>query len=145
MQVSEKGLKFIEGFEGCVLHAYQDQVGVWTIGYGSTTGVYPGLEITQEQAQERLQSDAQTAVNAVNRFVTIALNQNQFDALVDFTFNLGAGSLEHSTLLRLLNEGHYLEASDEFEKWDYAGGEPNEGLRKRRIAESTLFLTPVSA
>lgn len=140
MEISQNGLSLIERFEGCVLHAYQDCVGVWTIGYGHTDGVYCGQTITQDEAQSFLQGDAQSAGDAVNQFVTVSLTQNQFDALVDFTFNLGSGSLEHSTLLTLLNQSNYSGAADQFTRWCYAGGQVNDGLLERRKAEQALFL-----
>lgn len=141
---SQTGLSLTEGFEGLRLEAYQDQVGVWTIGYGHTSGVSPGQTCSQEQAQQWLLEDVQGASFAVNRMVTVQLNQNQFDALVDFTFNLGSGALGGSTLLRLLNAGNTQAAADEFLKWDHAGGVVVAGLTTRRIAEQKLFLTAVT-
>ncbi len=98
-----------------------------------------GMTCTQEQAEQWLQEDVQSAVDAVNRLVTVQLTQNQFDALVDFTFNLGSGNLQSSTLLRLLNAGNYAGAAGEFEKWDKAGGQALPGLLRRRQAERDLF------
>ena len=98
-----------------------------------------GMTCTQEQAEQWLQEDVQIAVDAVNRLVTVELTQNQFDALVDFTFNLGTGSLQNSTLLRLLNASNYTGAANEFERWDKAGGQTLPGLLKRRQAERDLF------
>lgn len=139
---SQNGLKLTESFEGLRLEAYQDQVGVWTIGYGHTNGVTSGMVCTQEQAQKWLLEDTQGASFAVNRMVTVQLNQNQFDALVDFTFNLGSGALGSSTLLRLLNAGNFSGAANEFVKWNHAGGVVVAGLTKRRLAEQELFNTP---
>lgn len=141
---SQNGLKLTESFEGLRLEAYQDQVGVWTIGYGHTSGVTPGMVCTQDQAQAWLLEDVQGASFAVNRMVTVQLNQNQFDALVDFTFNLGSGNLASSTLLRLLNAGDFTGAANEFPKWNHAGGVVVDGLTKRRKAEQELFLTIIS-
>lgn len=137
---SQKGIDLIKSFEGCRLTAYQDSVGVWTIGYGHTAGVYQGMKITEEQAESYLRSDLSTSESAVNNYVTYAINQNQFDALVSFTFNLGSGSLKNSTLLKKLNAGDIEGAANEFDKWVYAGGVALEGLVKRRAAEKELFL-----
>jgi lysozyme len=145
MDYSPDGLKLTESFEGCRLQAYLDSVGVPTIGYGHTHGVAMGMTCTQEQADAWLQQDVQGAVQAVNKFVTVPLTQQQFDALVDFTFNLGSGALQHSTLLRLLNSGNYQGAAGEFEKWDKAGGKVLPGLLRRRQAERDMFNTPASA
>jgi lysozyme len=139
MTYSEEGLQLTEKFEGLRLTAYKDSVGVPTIGYGHTRGVAMGMTCTQEQAEQWLQEDVQIAVDAVNRLVTVELTQNQFDALVDFTFNLGTGSLQNSTLLRLLNASNYTGAANEFERWDKAGGQTLPGLLKRRQAERDLF------
>ena len=138
---SSKGLALTEQFEGLRLTAYQDSVGVWTIGYGHTgSDVHPGLAITQQQASELLLKDVASAVAAVNRLVTVPLTQNQFDALVDFVFNAGAGNLAGSTLLRDLNAGNYAGAAAQFPKWVHAGNQILPGLVARRNAELALFL-----
>lgn len=139
MTYSEDGLHLTEQFEGCKLDAYQDSVGVATIGYGHTRNVTMGMTCTQEQAEQWLQEDIQSAADAVNRLVTVELTQQEFDALVDFTFNLGAGNLQSSTLLRLLNSGDYTGAAGEFDKWDRAGGQVLAGLLRRRQAEADMF------
>ncbi|KVL67387.1 lysozyme [Burkholderia ubonensis] len=150
---SKSGLQLTEQFEGCRLTAYQDSVGVWTIGYGHTgPDVYKGLTITQAQAEALLMKDIAKATAAVNRLVTLDragdpdtdglpdLTQEEFDALVDFTFNLGAGNLASSTLLKKLNAGDIEGAAAEFPKWVHAGGKVLAGLVKRRDAERALFL-----
>ena len=138
---SKKGLQLTEQFEGLRLTAYQDQVGVWTIGYGHTgKDVRPGLTITQQQAEDLLAKDVASAAASVNQLVTVVIGQNQFDALVDFTFNLGAGALGGSTLLRKLNAGDFAGAAAEFPKWCRAGGKVVLGLQRRRQAEQALFL-----
>lgn len=142
MEYSPDGLQLTKSFEGCRLQAYLDSVGVPTIGYGHTHGVTMGMSCTQEQADAWLQEDVQWAVQAVNNLVTVPLTQQQFDALVDFTFNLGTGALQRSTLLRLLNSGNYQGAAGEFEKWDKAGGKVLPGLLRRRQAERNMFNTP---
>lgn len=138
---SQAGINLIKSFEGCRLKAYQDSVGVWTIGYGHTSGVYSGMTITEEQAEAFLKADLGTSERAVNRLVTYIINQNQFDALVSFTFNLGSGNLAESTLLKKLNKGDITGAANEFDKWIYAGGEVLKGLVRRRAAEKEMFLT----
>jgi lysozyme len=137
---SGTGLSLTEQFEGCRLTAYQDQVGVWTIGYGHTgPDVVAGLTITQAQAEAYLAADVQSAAACVNRAVTVPLSQEEFDALVDFVFNLGSGSFEGSTLLQLLNAGNMAAAAEQFNRWDRAGGAVVAGLLRRRQAETALF------
>ncbi len=134
------GLSLTEQFEGCVLTAYRDQVGVLTIGYGHTgPDVHPGLCIAQEQAEQLLAKDVQNAAACVNRTVAIALNQDEFDALVDFVFNLGTGAFEGSTLLKELNANNMTAAASQFDAWDRAGGAVVAGLLRRRQAEAQLF------
>ncbi|MGL4673928.1 MAG: lysozyme [Wohlfahrtiimonas sp.] len=139
MKTDKKGIELIKEFEGCKLKAYQDSVGVWTIGYGHTKGVKKGDVITQDQANQFLIEDLADAENAVNRLVEVEINQDMFDALVSFTYNLGSGNLSKSTLLRLLNQGRYSEASDQFLIWNKAGGVVLNGLVRRRKAEQKLF------
>jgi len=140
------GLALTEQFEGCRLDAYQDQVGVWTIGYGHTgSDVYSGLTITQDQAQDLLAQDVSSAAACVNNVVTIELSQDEFDALVDFVFNLGAGAFRGSTLLRDLNSGDTAAAAAQFDQWDHAGGAVVAGLLRRRQAEAALFSTADSS
>ena len=133
------GLALIKRFEGLRLNSYQDSVGVWTIGYGHTQNVVKGMTISEAEAENFLRSDSASAVNAVRKLVTVPLDQNQFDALVSFVFNLGAGALAGSTLLRKLNAGSYDDAAGEFGKWVHAGGKVLPGLVKRREAERQLF------
>ncbi len=134
------GLALTELFEGCRLTAYQDVAGVWTIGYGHTgPDVSPGLTITQAQAAQLLQQDVASAAACVNQAVTVALNQDEFDALVDFVFNVGRGAFQGSTMMRDLNSGDFADAAGEFDKWDHAGGKVVAGLLRRREAEQALF------
>lgn len=137
--LSQNGLDLIKGFEGLRLSAYQDSAGVWTIGYGHTGNVRPGDRITQAQAEALLQKDTAWAQQAVRDQVKVPLSQGQFDALTSFTFNLGAGALEKSTLLKKLNAGDYAGAQAEFGKWVHAGGQVLQGLVRRRAAEADLF------
>ena len=140
MEVSQAGLELIKEFEGFRSNAYRDSVGVATIGYGHTKGVRMGDVITRAQGEAFLLGDTQDAQEAVERLVTVPLTQNQYDALVSFTFNLGSGNLASSTLLKKLNDGDYPGAADEFPRWVHAGGKKLEGLVRRRNAERRLFL-----
>lgn len=141
-KTGQAGIDLIKRFEGCRLKAYQDSVGVWTIGYGHTKGVKRGQVITQEQADAFLRDDLGDAEAGVERVVKVPLTDNQFGALVSFTFNLGIGALSKSTLLRTLNGGDYSSASEQFKRWSRAGGKVLAGLVRRRLAEASLFLTP---
>ncbi|CZW65187.1 lysozyme [Enterobacter hormaechei] len=146
MQTSEKGIALIKQFEGCKLTAYQDSVGVWTIGYGWTQPVdgkpiRAGMTIKQETAERLLKTGLVSYESDVSRLVKVGLTQGQFDALVSFTYNLGARSLSTSTLLRKLNAGDYAGAADEFLRWNQAGGKVLNGLSRRREAERALFLS----
>jgi lysozyme len=137
---SKDGLTLTEQFEGCRLVAYQDQVGVWTIGYGHTgSGVVSGLTITQDQAEDLLTSDVAASAAYVNAAVMVELQQNEFDALVDFVFNLGRGAFAGSTLLKNLNAGQFDAAAAQFDLWDHAGGQVVAGLLRRRQAEQAMF------
>jgi lysozyme len=143
---SDAGFTLTKGFEGLRLTAYADQGGVWTIGYGHTgPGVHAGLTITQDQADAFLHSDVAGSVACVNRLVTANINQNQFDALVDFTFNLGCASLAQSSLLRFVNAGDFASAAPQFLLWDHVHGVVIPGLLRRRQAEQTLFTTAAAS
>lgn len=141
MRISEKGIELIKSFEGLRLEAYLDSVDVPTIGYGHTRGVKLGQTITQEQADALLEEDIHEFELAIQRLVHVNLTQNQFDALVSFTFNLGIGSLKQSTLLKKLNAGDITGAANEFNRWVYAGGKKLTGLVKRRSAERLMFIS----
>jgi lysozyme len=127
-------------FEGCKLVAYLDSGGVPTIGYGHIKGVKMGDKITQSQADAWLAEDMKSAENDVNRLVKIPLTQNQYDACVDFVFNLGGTNFAKSTLLKLINEGKLKESANEFPKWNKCAGKELAGLTRRRLAEQALFL-----
>jgi lysozyme len=139
MTYSKSGVELTEQFEGERLTAYQDSVGRWTIGYGHTAGVVAGQTCTQADAEQWLQQDMDWAVRTVNAAVTVELTQDEFDALVDFTFNLGSGSLEHSELLQLVNQKDFVHAAEQFDLWDHAGGQVVAGLLRRREAEANEF------
>jgi GH24 family phage-related lysozyme (muramidase) len=132
---NQAGLTLIESFEGLRLNSYQDSVGVWTIGYGHTMGVKPGQTITQQQAQAFLQQDLGVAEAAVTSH-NLPLTDNQFAALVSFTFNLGGGNLN-----KLLSQG-LPAVPNRILLFDHAGGKVLPGLTRRRVAERALYLTP---
>lgn len=142
MNLSDEGLDLIKRYESCDLTAYQDIGGIWTIGYGHTgKNVTPGLTWTQDQADAALRDDTQNAVAEVNRVVKVPLTQGEFDALVSFTYNVGSGALESSTMLKLLNQGDYSGAAAEFERWDKVHGVVVAGLLRRRLDEEQEFDT----
>ena len=139
MNLGYKGTKLLKYFEGCKLTAYQDSVGVWTIGYGHTKGVYDGMTITQEEAEQMLLTELEEYEGYVEKYVTVPLTQNQFDALVVWVYNLGPTNFRNSTLLKELNAGNYNAAGQEITRWNKAGGKVLAGLVKRREAEAELF------
>ena len=145
MKTSQKGLNLITEFEGLRLNPYLDAVGVPTIGNGSTryeNGTKVTMRdkpITRDRAIELFKNTLVTYENAVNRNVKVTLNQNQYDALVSFTYNLGEANLKSSTLLRLLNQGDYKGAANQFPRWNKAKGKVLAGLTRRRAAEKQLF------
>ncbi len=136
---SKTGEALTESFEGCKLKAYRDIAGVLSIAYGHTQNVVWGQTCTMEEAIAWLEQDTHNAANAVNRFVTVKLNQQEFDALTDFTFNLGIGAFYRSTMLKDLNAGDFKAAADQFERWDHASGQVVAGLLRRRLAEEVEF------
>ena len=148
--ISDEGLDFITRHEGLKTELYDDPANHCTIGVGHLVHKGPcnGSEkaefrdgLTQEEARQLLRSDANVAISAINRLVQVPLEQHQFDALVSFTFNVGTGAFEKSTLLKKLNEGNYDEIRAELGKWVKAGGKTLPGLQVRRTAEANLFDT----
>lgn len=138
-KMSDNGLELTKSFEGLRLEAYLDGGGVPTIGYGHTKGVRMGTKITMEQAVQFLRDDIREAEVAVGQYSHLPLNQNQFDALVDFVFNLGVGAYARSTLLAKLNAGDFVGAGAEFVRWNKDNGKVVDGLTRRRKAETELF------
>jgi len=141
-------LKKWEEDNKAALVAYDDGTGTWTIGYGSiynydeNRAVQPGDTITQQQADNWLQQEAQSKMNAVKSLVTVPINNNQLVALSSFAYNEGIGALQNSTLLSLLNSGANKQTvADQFDRWVYAGGSIMKGLVTRRAAEKQLFLS----
>lgn len=150
MRISEKGLAMIEKFEGCLLKASNKLDGVWTIGYGQTGRYYGkrvrrGMTTTKAEAHAWLRGHSiKTYEDAVTQAVKVPLNQNQFDALVSFTYNVGVGALKQSTALRKLNAGDYAGAADALTMWTKCRRKVLAGLVRRRKEERALFLTPVT-
>lgn len=146
MQYSDAARKMLtEASEGCPPTIYLDPIGIPTGGYGHTAGLTKsmvGTPVDPDQADIWLRADIQSSVNAVNRYVTAQLTQHQFDALVDFTFNVGAGNFASSTLLKLVNAGDMAGAAAQFGRWVFAKGVQLPGLVKRRAAEAAWFTTP---
>ena len=139
MKISAEGLALIKKFEGCELEAYQDAVGVWTIGYGHIKGVKEGMTITKQQAEEMLLEELVEYENYVLEAVNHQLDQCMFDALVSWTYYLGPRNLIASTLLKVLNSGDYEGVPEQIKRWNKAGGKVLQGLVRRREAEALLF------
>ena len=140
LQYSKQGLALTESFESCRLTAYQDVKGIWTVGWGHVgPEVCQGYTVTQVQADAQLTVDTQNAVNAVNKLVIPQLSQGEFDALVDFVFNIGTHAFGGSTMLVLLNKNDFTGAALEFAKWSHASGVVVAGLLRRRLAEVQEF------
>lgn len=145
MTTSQTGINLITSFEDLELKAYLCPAGVWTIGFGTTvypdgTKVKKGDTCTAEQAKAYFAYDLKRFENAVNSGLTVLVNQNQFDALVSLTYNIGETAFKKSTLLELLNANKLTAAADEFPKWNKGGGQVLKGLVRRRAAERELFL-----
>ena len=144
--INERGIEIIKGFEGLSLKPYLCPAKVWTVGYGairSSDGgpVDPDMEpVTEADADDLLGRDLETSERWVSRLIKKPISENQFSALVSFTFNVGCGALQRSTLRMKLNRGEYLGAADEFPKWRRAGGRILAGLVRRSAAERALFL-----
>lgn len=139
-RISDKGLALIKEFEGCVLTAYRDPVGILTIGYGSTgPHVKPGMTISKQAAEALLREDLERFEEAVENLTGGKVTQSQFDALVAFSFNVGEEALARSTLLKLHNAGDYDSAAEQFARWNRAGGRVLAGLTRRRAAEAELY------
>lgn len=141
MKTSPKGIALIKEFEGLRLKAYLCPGGVWTIGYGHTTDVKPGMVISEAPAEEYLKAD----LSAFERYLNglgLALNQNQFDALVSFIYNVGTGNFSSSTLLRKIRVNPQDNSiMDEFLRWVYSKGRVLPGLQRRRLAEMKLYFS----
>lgn len=141
MNISEAGLDLIKEFESCELDAYRCPAGIPTIGFGHTgSDVKMGMRIGQNEADALLLRDVAKFERCVNEAVTSDIDQQQYDSLVCFAFNVGCQAFKESTLLRLVNQRHWLAAADQFLRWTKAGGKELAGLVRRRQAERELFL-----
>jgi|GEM_PF-771834 len=149
MKMSRNGIELLKRFEGLELEAYQDIAGIWTIGYGHTgSDVKPGMRISEREAEDLLRRDLKSREDAVERLTNVNINQNEFDALVSFVYNVGIEAYRGSTARRRLNRGDRLGAAEALTWWNKAtvGGvlRPVTGLTRRRAAERALFLTPIN-
>ena len=140
MKISQAGVDAIKQYEALRLHAYLDGGGVWTIGWGHTSGVYPGDECTEEEAQSMFEWDVAEVEDAINMYVDVDLEQGEYDALVSLAFNIGVPAFHGSTLLRLLNQDNKRAASLQFPRWNKDNGKVIKGLVRRREAERKMFL-----
>ena len=143
-KISTAGINLICSFEGLKLKAYDDGVGVWTIGFGTT--IYPnGIKVkkgdtcTEAQAKAYMAHDLKKFESAVNSAVTVLINQNQFDAMVSLAYNIGTSAFKNSTLVKKLNESNYKSAAAQFNVWNKGGGKVMQGLVSRRAVERKLF------
>ena len=143
MKTSPKGIALITEFEGFRSNAYLCPAGIWTIGYGFTLGVQPGDTITKAQAKARLARELDGYEAAVTRACTNEPNQNEFDALVCFAFNVGVSGMAKSSVIKAHNRGDHQAAARAFSLWNKAGGKVWAGLTRRRAAEAALYLTPM--
>ena len=143
-KVSASGINLICSFEGLRLNAYDDGVGVWTIGFGTT--IYPnGIKVkrgdtcTEAQAKAYMAHDLKKFESAVNSAVAVSINQNQFDAMVSLAYNIGTSAFKNSTLVKKLNAGDIRGAAAQFDVWNKASGRVLQGLVNRRAVERKLF------
>lgn len=145
MKLNQNGYNLIKQFEGCKLTAYQDSIGVWTIGYGSTyyedmQKVKKGDKVSQERANEIFEFVASRFARNVDDIITSKPTQNQFNAVVSLVYNIGLGNFQKSTLLKKLNKNpNDKTIKDEFLKWVNAGGRKLQGLVNRRKKEAEIY------
>jgi len=145
MKTSQKGIDLIKAHEGCRLEAYVCPAGKNTIGYGHTgKDVFPGMNITQGRAEDLLAKDLERFEVLINQFVTSPINQDQFDALVSFTYNIGGTAFINSTLLKVINKApDDWAVGTELMRWIRGGGKVLDGLVNRRKAECDLYFSKV--
>ena len=144
MKLSQRGIDLIKQFEGYSSKAYPDPAtggAPWTIGYGTTRGVKPGMVITAEQAEKMLRDDVEKFESGVSSLITSPTTQGQFDAMVSLAYNIGLGNFGKSTLLKKHNARCYTCAADQFRVWNRANGKVMNGLTKRRAAERQVFMS----
>jgi len=141
MKINQEGLNLLKSFEGCKLAPYKDIGGIWTVGYGHTgQDVIPGQPWTQEQVDNCLSQDLSKFEKGVESLLAVPFNENEFSALVVFSYNVGLNALKNSTLLKKLNMVDKLGAADQLLLWNKVNKQPIAGLTRRRQAERTLFL-----
>lgn len=138
-KINDEGVALIKQWEGLRLKAYQCSAGRWTIGYGHTATARPGMVISQIDADRLLLQDITLAEAAVIRAVDVTLTDNQFAALVSWTYNVGTDAMRKSTLVRKLNAGDFGSVPSELVRWNKVSGKPNNGLTNRRAAEAGLW------
>lgn len=144
MKLSQRGIDLIKQFEGYSQKAYPDPAtggAPWTIGYGTTKGVKPGMVITAEQAENMLRDDVAKFESGVSSLITSPTTQGQFDAMVSLAYNIGLGNFGKSTLLKKHNARCYTCAADQFRVWNRANGKVMNGLTKRRAAEREVYMS----
>lgn len=144
MKLSQRGIDLIKQFEGYSSKAYPDPAtggAPWTIGYGTTKGVKPGMVITAEQAEKMLRDDVAKFESGVSSLITAPTTQGQFDAMVSLAYNIGLGNFGKSTLLKKHNARCYTCAADQFRVWNRAAGKVMNGLTKRRAAEREVYMS----
>lgn len=139
MKPSQDCFDLIRQFEGCRLTAYQDVVGVWTIGWGHTGDVTANQTITQDEADSLLQTDVDNFAEKLEKLLDFDVPQCCFDAMTCFAYNVGLENFRTSTLRKLVNDRDYHEAAGQFIRWNKAGGKVLPGLTRRRLAEASLF------
>lgn len=140
--INNAGIKLIKSFEGLELKAYRDAVNILTIGYGHTgSDVHEGQVITEQEAEELMKKDLERFEKGVSELIKVTISDNEFAALVSFSYNLGLGNLKQSTLLNCLNKLNRQDAAQEFLRWNKAGGKVLAGLTRRREAERQLFIS----
>ena len=138
--ISSDSMNLITKYEGLRLESYDDGTGVWTIGYGTTRNIRPGMKITKEQAYNFLMHDIRIIEAELNKLIYVQLRQNEFDALVSLVYNIGINAFKHSTMLKYIENSNFDKAANEFERWVYADGRKLQGLVNRRAAEKELFI-----
>jgi lysozyme len=144
--INQAGIELIKSFEGFRSEPYQDVVGLWTIGVGHLIQPHEKFtKLTPSEVDALLEKDLERTCEGVANCLKVAVNENQFAALVSLAFNIGIGAFSKSTLVKKLNAGNIEGAEVEFGRWNKAGGKVVDGLTRRRLAEAELFSTPVSA
>lgn len=142
--MTEQAETLIKTMEGLKLKAYQDTGGVWTIGYGETKNVTPGMQISIQQAERYLETRLAILEQEILTLVKVPLNDNQLSALESFCYNLGIGAFAGSTMLKMINKGDFKDAALQFGFWVHDNGKIIPGLVKRRAIEAKLFSTPIT-